>query len=185
MQLFHSKKKVYIPIFSLHSQFSFVYLRIFFGQSRTVFWSANFTNNNFLLFRNFSNKTFFIRKLFKLRTSKQQTPRACVLLIKAKFVCLINVVCWGGSFYFLKLNKHEIHWWITRCLNDITHRNIFSKSYQTKPKSDGIYHAPIDLCIINQSIKFVWLINVCFICWGVCFIAFSSYTRFALNYLHE
>ena len=29
--------------------------------------------------------------------------------------------------------------------HDVTHREIFSKSHQINPKSDCIYHAPIDL----------------------------------------
>ena len=40
------------------------------------------------------------------------------------------------------------------------HREIFSKSYQIKPKSDCIYHFPIDLEQQTNSVRFLCQINL-------------------------
>ena len=42
---------------------------------------------------------------------------------------------------------------------ETTHREIFSKSYQIKPKSDCIYHAPIDLEQQTNTVCLLFQIN--------------------------
>ena len=80
---------------------------------------------------------------------------AVVLVSASKCVCIYRYNIYIHFFYSWQISAQissddfEVGRLLAlrscHCFCVVAHRDIFSKSYQRKPKSDSIYHAPIDL----------------------------------------